>query len=69
MRSSATSEEPGVLPVLSSHHASSTSEHHLRFSSSQSPQGILSHTFSPDPTNPTIATVFGISKVFVVVGF
>ena len=34
-----------------------------------SPQGILSHTFSQDPTNPTIAGVSGISKVFVGVGF
>ena len=30
---------------------------------------ILSHTFSQDPTNPTIARVSDISKVFVVVGF
>jgi hypothetical protein len=39
------------------------------YPSSQSPLGILSHTSSQDPTNPTIATVSGISKVFVVVGF
>jgi hypothetical protein len=30
---------------------------------------ILSHTFSQNPTNPTIAGVSSISKVFVVVGF
>jgi hypothetical protein len=36
---------------------------------SPSSWGILSHTFSQNPTNPTIATVSGISKVFVVVGF
>jgi len=30
---------------------------------------ILSHTFSQNPTNPTIAAVSSISKVFVGVGF
>jgi hypothetical protein len=30
---------------------------------------ILSHTFSQNPTNPTIARVSGISKAFAVVGF
>jgi hypothetical protein len=70
LRSSATSEGPEVLPVLTSHHASSTSRApHLPISSSQSPQGILSHTFSQNPTNPTIVGVSGISKVFIVVGF
>src|SRR5215207_7405395 len=34
-----------------------------------SPQGILSHTFSQDPTNPTIAGVSGVSKGYVIVGF
>jgi hypothetical protein len=43
-------------------------EHFSRFFS-YSPWGILSHTFSQNPTNLTIARVSGISKEFVVVGF
>jgi hypothetical protein len=37
--------------------------------SSESPPGILSHTFSNNPTNPTMAVVSGISKGFIIVGF
>src|SRR5918993_793413 len=44
-------------------------EYHLPIPSSQSPRGILSHTFSNNPTNPTIGGVSSISKGFVIVGF
>src|SRR5215213_10244017 len=69
IRSSGTSEGPGVLPVLTSHHALRASRApYLLIPSSQSPPCILSHTFLYNPTNPTTATVFSVSKGFLVVG-
>jgi hypothetical protein len=43
-------------------------EHHFPHSLLPLSPGILSHTFSQNPTNPTIAGVSGIGKAFVVVG-
>lgn len=61
----------GEIAALSPHPTTNEPQHLQstisRFSS-QSPQGILSHTFSYNPTNPTTATVFRVSKGFVVVG-
>jgi hypothetical protein len=63
----------GEIAALSPHPTTNEPQHLQstisRFSSSQSPHSILSHTFSYNPTNPTIAGVSGISKRFVVVGF
>lgn len=62
----------GEIATLSPHPTTNEPQHLQstisRFSSSLSPQGILSHTFSYNPTNPTTATVFSVSKGFVVVG-
>jgi mannose-6-phosphate isomerase-like protein (cupin superfamily) len=69
-RPSATSEGPEVLPVLTSHHALSTSRApHLFILLFPPSPCFLSHTFSQNLTNPTMAQVSSISKVFVVVGF
>src|SRR5215217_3031597 len=66
---SSTSEGPEVLPVLTSHQASSPSR-------APSPYPLL--PLSPGyplsyllvyPTNPTMVAVFGVSKGFVTVGF
>jgi hypothetical protein len=43
--------------------------HHLPLDLSHSTRSISSHTFSQNPTNPTIVPVFGVGKAFVVVGF
>jgi hypothetical protein len=62
----------GEIAALSPHPTTNEAQHLQstlsRFFSSQSPQGILSHTFSYNPTNPTTATMFRVSKGFVVVG-
>jgi hypothetical protein len=62
----------GEIVALSPHPTTNEPQHLQstisRFSSSQSPRGILSHNFSQNPTNPTMAGVSGISKGFVVVG-
>src|SRR4051794_28184123 len=65
LRSSATSEGPGVLPVLALHHAFRISRAPTPYPLPISP-GVLSHTFSRNPTNPTVAGVSGISKGIVI---
>jgi hypothetical protein len=61
----------GEIAALSPHPTAYEPEH-LQSTISDSPPPNLprvsSHTFSNNPTNPTIAGVSSISKVFVVVG-
>jgi hypothetical protein len=62
----------GEIAALSPHPTTNEPQHlqsTISDSPPPSPQGILSHTFSYNPTNPTIAGLFGVSKGFVVVGF
>jgi hypothetical protein len=55
--------------ILTSHHPLSTSRAPSPYPLFPIFPFILSHTFSQNPTNPTIAGVSGISKGFVIVGF